>query len=234
MFHSLDDYRQKEDPKEKDKKKNTESYTGGHSGLAVENPLDSKYGKNDLEGYGKAKDHLKLKVYKNGFIVDDGPFRPLDKPENKKFMDEVKKGYIPKELVDQGYKDLGIALDNANENDDYVPSPEEKKFTAFTGSGQSLGNVNTSGLKVNKGATFAVDKSKPTCKVNIRLFNGETISGEFNTTNTLRDIINFVTKASGSQKFQLLDGFPPRPLTAFDKTIEELRLAGSTLTQRIG
>ena len=51
--------------------------------------------------------------------------------------------------------------------------------------------------------------------------------------NTLKDVINFVVKASGASNFQLLDGFPPRPLTSYDKTIEELRLNGSTLTQRI-
>ncbi len=234
MFHSLDDYKKKEDPKEKDKRKNTDSYVGGKSsGLAVENPED-KYGKNDAEGFQKCKDHLKLKVYKNGFIVDDGPFRPLTKPENQKFMDEVKKGYIPKELVDKGYKDLGIALDNSQEKEDYEPPKEEKKFEAFTGKGKSLGNVDTSNLKINKGASFNVDKTKPVCKINIRLFNGELISEEFNTTNTLQDIFNFVTKASGSNKFSLLDGFPPRPLTEFNKTIEQLKLAGSTLIQRIG
>lgn len=232
MIHGLDDYRKREDPKEKDKKKNTESYTGGHSGLAVENPLEKNYGKNDVEGYGKSKNKLKLTVYKNGFIIDDGPFRPITEPINQKFMAEIKKGYIPDELVKKGYKDLGIALDS-KESEDYVKPVEPKRFTAFTGAGQSLGHVDTAGFHVNKDVHSNVDTSKPMCKINIRLFNGETITGEFNMGNTLKDVINYVVKASGNSNFQLLDGFPPRPLTAFDKTIEELRLNGSTLTQRI-
>lgn len=235
MFRTMDDIRKKEDPKEKDNRKNTDSYVGGgSSGLAVENPLEKdKYGKNDVEGYGKTKNKITLKVYKNGFIVDDGEFRPLTNENNQKFMSEVKKGYIPNELVKKGYKDLGIALDNSQENEDYVPPIPEKKFTAFTGAGQSLGNVNTQGLKVNKGVSSNVDKSKPTCKINIRLFNGEVVTGEFNLDNTLRDVINFAERSSGSKNFQLLDGFPPRPLTAYDSTVEQLRLNGSTLTQRI-
>jgi UBX domain-containing protein 1 len=92
--------------KDKDKKKTTDSYTGGHSsGLNVENP-------DDVEGYSKQDNKLKLTVWKNGFQVDDGEFRDINKPENKKFMDEVEKGYIPKELVDKGMKNLGIMLED--------------------------------------------------------------------------------------------------------------------------
>lgn len=79
-----------------------------------------------------------------------------------------------------------------------------------------------------------IDNSKPVCKINIRLFNGETVNETFNTTNTLKDVCAFVEKTSGSKSFQLLDGFPPKPLTQMNKTIEELKIQGSTLTQRIG
>lgn len=74
--------------------------------MAVENPEDNK------EEFEKQKDKIKLKIYKNGFIVDDGQFRPLTTPENQKFMSEVDKGYIPNELVKQGYKELGIAIED--------------------------------------------------------------------------------------------------------------------------
>jgi hypothetical protein len=71
--------------------------------MCVENPDGDKYKKTDNK--------LHLKTYRNGFIIDDGPFRSLEDPKNQKFMNEVKKGYIPQELVDQGMKNLGIALD---------------------------------------------------------------------------------------------------------------------------
>lgn len=86
---------------------------------------------------------------------------------------------------------------------------------------------------MDKNATASFDKSKPTCKVNIRLFDGEVVNEEFNLCQTLQDVINFVQKKSGSNNFSLLDGFPPRPLTDYNKTIQELHLEGSLLTQRI-
>ena len=238
MFHTLDDYKKKESPSDKGNRKTTDSYTGGKSsGIAVENPDDwmekvRKNEKNSKSGFEKTKNKLTLKLYKNGFILDDSPFRDISKPENKKFMDEVEKGYIPNELVKQGITDLGIALED-HRNENYEEPIPEKKFEAFSGKGQSLGSINTQGLKVDKNAVFKVDKSKPTCKVNIRLFNGETVCEEFNLSNTVRDIMRFVENASGSHNFSLLDGFPPRPIVQVDKTIEELKLQGSMLTQRI-
>ena len=98
---------------------------------------------------------------------------------------------------------------------------------------KDISSVSTQGLHVDKNATSNVDKSKPTCKVNIRLFNGEVVSEDFNLTQTLQDVINFVRKKSGSNNFSLLDGFPPRPITTYNKTIQELHLEGSLLTQKI-
>ncbi len=239
MFHTLDDYKDKkrDEKAEKDKKKITDSYTGGKSsGIAVENPQDDwlekmkKYDNKDR--FDKTKNKLKLSLYKNGFIVDNGEFRNKNEPANKKFMEEIEKGYIPNELVKKGITDLGIEMDD-HRDENYEPPKEEKKFQAFTGLGKSISSVNTEGLHVNKNATSNVDRSKPTCKVNIRLFNGEVVSEDFNLNQTLQDVINFVKKKSGSNNFSLLDGFPPRPLTAYNKTIQELDLEGSLLTQKI-
>ena len=239
MFHTLDDYKDKnrDEKKEKDKRKTTDSYTGGKSsGIAVENPEDDwlknmkKY--DNKEKFDKTKNKLKLSLYKNGFILEGGEFRNKNEPQNKKFMDEIEKGYIPNELVKKGITDLGIEMDD-HRDENYEPPKEEKKFHAFTGQGQSLSSVNTQGLHVDKFATSNVDRSRPTCKVNIRLFNGEVVSEDFNLNQTLRDVFNFVQRKSGSNNFSLLDGFPPKPLKAYNKTIQELHLEGSLLTQKI-
>ena len=239
MFHTLDDYKDKkrDEKAEKDKKKITDSYTGGKSsGIAVENPQDDWLDKmkkyDNKEKFDKTKNKLKLSLYKNGFILDNGEFRNKSEPANKKFMEEIEKGYIPNELVKKGITDLGIEMDD-HRDENYEPPKEEKKFQAFTGLGKSISSVNTEGLHVNKNATSNVDRSRPTCKVNIRLFNGEVVSEDFNLSQTLQDVINFVKKKSGSNNFSLLDGFPPRPLTNYNKTIQELHLEGSLLTQKI-
>ena len=105
MIFGLSDL--KKDEKDKKDKKTTNAFTGGQSsGLNVENPEDNK------EGYSKQDNKIKLTAWKNGFQIDDGEFRSLDDENNKKFMDEVNKGYIPQELVSKGYKDLGIMLED--------------------------------------------------------------------------------------------------------------------------
>lgn len=113
MMKSFSDQKKEDDKKKKEQDKNkktVDSYTGGaESGLCVENPDDLK-NKNDFEGYSRTENKLNLFVYKNGFKINDGPFRSLEDPANQKFMNDVKKGYIPQELVDQGLTDLGITL----------------------------------------------------------------------------------------------------------------------------
>ena len=125
---------EKQAPKKDEKnKKNTDSYTGGHSsGLAVENPEDQGQFSGNFDNLiGKAKgyniwlsrskidekDHgdkqkIKITIYKNGFQLDDGEFRPLNDDKNKAFMADIEKGYVPQELVNKGYKDLVVALEN--------------------------------------------------------------------------------------------------------------------------
>ena len=110
---------------------------------------------------------------------------------------------------------------------------DEKKFTAFGGSGKNVGYVNLEGLNVDKEIKNVVDIFKPTCSISIRLFNGEVVKGDFNYTQTLRDIYFYVRRISGSNDFTLLDGFPPKPLKEYDRTIGELRLENTTLTQKI-
>ena len=71
---------------------------------------DTKKPKSDLEGFQKTSNKLNLTVYKNGFKINDGAFRSLEDAANQKFMNDVHKGYIPQELIDQGLTDLGISL----------------------------------------------------------------------------------------------------------------------------
>ena len=109
----------------------------------------------------------------------------------------------------------------------------ETKFHAFRGKGRAVSHVNTNGLKVNKFVVNKPDKNKPTCKIDIRLFNGVVITANFNLNQTVKDIKNFVERKSGSHNFSLLEGFPPKALTDLKKTIEELNLKGCMLTQKV-
>lgn len=97
-----------------------------------------------------------------------------------------------------------------------------------------MGESSSVGLEINKNANFEVDKTQPTTRINIRLHNGDAITQEFNLTHTLNDIRIFVGQvAPVNGTYDLIEGFPPKPLTEENKTIKELKIEGSTLTQRL-
>ena len=109
---------------------------------------------------------------------------------------------------------------------------ERKKYIAFSGKGKLLGASFIEEYKENEVKSFVENKS-PTCLISLRLYNGEIIKGEFNYNQTLKDIYFYTKKMSGLNDFALLDGFPPKPLLDLDKTIKELDLENSVLTQKI-
>lgn len=116
----------------------------------------------------------------------------------------------------------------------YTEPVPEKKFQAFVGGGTSLGTVKSEGLGVNKDVAFHVDKSQPTTNINFRLYNGESLTQEFNLTHNIGDIFAFISSAAPvSGSFQLVEGFPPKPLTEMDKTIDQARIKGTTIIQKL-
>ena len=41
----------------------------------------------------KPETNCTITLFSNGFMVNDSPFRDYNDPENKKFMDDINKGY---------------------------------------------------------------------------------------------------------------------------------------------
>ena len=88
--------------------------------------------------------------------------------------------------------------------------------------------------KVEQFDENVVDLNKPHCFISVRMYNGTVIRTEFNSDKKLRDVYSFVKKMEKNNiiDFILLDGFPPKPITEFDKTIKELGIENSMLTQK--
>ena len=72
----------------------------------------NNYGIYNAQKYEKAKTKVKLIVYQNGFIMNNGEFRDTSFVENKKFLDNIEKGIIPNELIKKGIMDIEILLEN--------------------------------------------------------------------------------------------------------------------------
>lgn len=233
-----------------DKKKNTDSYAGGtSSGMAIENADDidgvlkqAEAGSQKRSDTGdeerKKPDHeVRVTLYQNGFIVDnDDNLRVYDTPENKEFMAELNKGYIPKELVKKHTsKTLGIALEDKRQSK-FIPPPPPA-YVAYSGAGTGLGGTAGTGGAVNKDSAEgkpAFDASKPSTKLQIRFHNGERAALDVNLHHTIADIHTFVMCAAPIDgEYTLLTGFPPKPLADPGMTIEAAGLKNAAITQKI-
>lgn len=120
----------------------------------------------------------------------------------------------------------------SNRQINYVGKEEKRiKTTVYT---QKV--VNTSYEKISyvkKGDDY-VECPEPTISISIRLYNGNIINGKFLGSHKLKDIYNYVKDISHRINFDLLIGFPPKPLTDYTKTISELGLDNTMLTQKVG
>lgn len=79
-----------------------------------------------------------------------------------------------------------------------------------------------------------VDEEAPKTTIQIRFHNGERVSLTLNLTHTVADIHTFVMSAAPVDgDYQLIAGFPPKPLTDSSKTIQEAGLKNANITQKI-
>ena len=60
-----------------------------------------------------------ITIYRNGFTVDDGPLRDSEEEQNKKFLSDISKGFIPAEFVEEvqakGTQNVSIGLSDKRE-----------------------------------------------------------------------------------------------------------------------
>mmetsp|Transcript_77295 Transcript_77295/g.185163 ORF Transcript_77295/g.185163 Transcript_77295/m.185163 type:complete len:243 (-) Transcript_77295:67-795(-) len=235
-FGSLDEMRKKE---EEEDKKNTDSYVGGDkSGLAVEHPDSNKDAfqrMQQLASGGGASgplpdDHRVVTVYRNGFTVGDGPFRPLSDPLNKKFMDEMAAGRCPAELQGpEGSEPVHVAVhDKRGEEYKEPPAPS---YVKFSGEGNTLGgsSSSTAAVEADKG-TMAVDDAKPKTKLQIRFHDGTRKAQEFNEDHTVGDLQAFCAQCVGGMAMTIMGGFPPKPITDSSLTLKAAGLLNAAVT----
>lgn len=79
-----------------------------------------------------------------------------------------------------------------------------------------------------------VDEGKPKTSIQFRFHNGQRAAIDVNTDHKVSDLhtyVKFVAPVQGS--YQLLSGFPPRPLNDPNATIEAAGLARGSITQKL-
>ena len=234
-----------DDDKKRDQeedKKDVDFYAGGtSSGMAVHggdnvNKIVDKARENSSTGEGPGSEGIQLKItlYENGFTVDGGELRDYESDKNKKFIKEMSEGFVPQELQEK-YKGKKVDVSLEDKRKTTYKPPTPPAYTAYSGAGESLGGVDGVGLEVNKETGKpVVDESQPTTSLQIRFHNGERQVVPFNLTHTVSDIHAYIMMAAPVDgSYELVSGFPPKPLQDPSKTIEEAGLKSAAITQKI-
>lgn len=78
-----------------------------------------------------------LKLWKDGFTINDSEIRSYEEPENREFLAAIKRGEVPAEIRQQVQgTDLRLDMED-HRHESYIPT--KAKVKAFTGKGHMLG-----------------------------------------------------------------------------------------------
>jgi UBX domain-containing protein 1 len=189
----------------------------------------------------KQQDRLKIVVsfWRQGFSVGDGPLRPYNDPNNARFLQDVEEGYVPRELeAEAAGRELVTELVDRKTED--FKEPEKPRYNAFGGSGHSLGSTSSSSTSTSvpvptKATTpFNLDPNSPTISVQVRFHDGTKATAKLNTSHTVLDLRAWIeANKPTSGLYDLLAGFPPKPLTDTSQNVVSAGLSGAAVTQKL-
>jgi len=235
-YRSLDDLRKEEEKKDD---KMTESYTGGEkSGMAVFNPkgFDEARERGAISSGPVPEGAVNVELYRDGFTINNGVFRPASDPINQRFIDDVMSGVAPTELADAhaAASNSGPVHMNVTDNrkEDYKPPAltqmggQARRTPAQAG---SLSEGATAGPVATGQGDVTIDESKPTTTLMIRYGDGTRKPQVFNQDSTVQAVYDFVAQVTGTKDFKLAGGFPPKPLTDMNVTIKDAGLLQAQL-----
>lgn len=202
-------------------------------------------------------DDVTVKVYRQGFTVDDGELRSYEDPRNREFFESIQNNEIPSELRKQGKSMVHVNVEN-HLDEEYVK--RAPKFKAFTGSGHCLGSpapptsdevtttstpaaaasaTSTSSNADNEAKAIAalnVNQNDPSTMISVRLADGSRLSARFNLSHTVQDIRQYIETARpeySGRSFMLLTTFPNKELSNPSDTIQQAGLQNAAILQRL-
>lgn len=219
----------------------SKSFTGG--GYRLGNSFCKRseyiYGEHQLQDV-----QILLKLWSNGFSLDDGELRPYNDPTNAQFLESVKRGEIPLELqrrVHSGHVNLDL---EDHQGQEYIKP--RLRFKAFSGEGQKLGSLTpeivstpSSPEEEDKSilnAVVLIDDSVPTTKIQIRLADGSRLIQRFNSTHRILDVRDFIVQSRpefATLDFILVTSFPNKELTDESLTLQEADILNTVILQQL-
>jgi len=236
---------------QKDPKQEEFSSVGASSATAVSRPtgrdgvddiISAARNANATAGQDKVAGLITL--YANGFILGAGEFRDAKDPKNAAFLKSLKAGEVPAELEEDcrrewGHQEQDVRL-NLVDRSTQTFTPPPPKFSFAQSQGQSLGGekkgASAASFKVATPKQYKLTGAPDEKKTTLQLVLGrDKARAEFSHDATVLDIyqhVMFVTKSAAN--FELLAGFPPKPLTDPSAKLKDAGLLGTSISMRAG
>ncbi|CAH8451823.1 unnamed protein product [Dicrocoelium dendriticum] len=137
-----------------------------------------------------------VKMWRDGFSLDNGPLRAYTDPSSFSFLDDIRSGRVPQELVRSGQGGLiNVLLEDHHHEEWHAPPP---KVVPFSGKGNVLGHPVPRLVSELAPAQISevisplpdvqVDSSKPVTQLQIRLPDGGRLLVRLNHSHTISDI----------------------------------------------
>ena len=185
---------------------------------------------------GVKRPSIIITLYKNGFVVGDGPFRSNEEEKNKRFLNDLAKGECPAELETEDHKHGLVQVKDKHDIEYVTPS-----YVAFEGQGHSLAAgaaERASDVEFGDGTArkIVLEDEKKTVQIQVMLHDRRREVVTCNLTTTVRELFQHVAALTPSlgSAFSLLQGYPPKPIgkEAMDATVVDAGLGGSRVMQR--
>ncbi|KAI0005790.1 SEP-domain-containing protein [Xylariaceae sp. FL0662B] len=187
----------------------------GAPSRTIPDPLGAAGPSSRGRGQNEEVQERTLHIWRDGFSIDDGELRRFDDPANADALRMIQQGRAPIHLMNVRYDEpLDVKLQQHDEN--YRPLP--KVYRLFSGQGRRLGSPvpgdtsaaaavptlstsNTAAAAPSASRSPAstvptVDESQPTVMIRIQMPDGTRLPARFNTSQTVSDVYNFITRAS--------------------------------------
>nr|XP_033769978.1 NSFL1 cofactor p47 [Geotrypetes seraphini] len=220
-------------------------FAGGGYRLGAAPEEESAYVAADRRQHSAQDVHVVLKLWKNGFSLDNGELQSYQDPANAQFLESIRRGEVPSELrrLAQGGQ---VSLDMEDHRDEEFMKAKGV-FKAFTGEGQKLGSTAPQVIgtgspsqqaenEAKASSSVSIRESEPVTSIQIRLADGSRLVQRFNHTHRIHDIRLFIVDARpamAATSFILMTTFPNKELSDESQTLKEANLLNAVIVQRL-
>merc|ERR1711872_1138029 len=226
------------------------AFSGGGFRLGSDETPSAKVGDagaSALAAAGPQPKKFVLKMWKDGFSLDDGDIRHYNDPQHREFLAAVLKGQIPDELVKEA-KGGEVHVDMEDHRQEEFVKPKVKA-KPFTGAGNVLGSIapavapptanpSLDPAEAEKSAQLKVklDTSKPVANIRVRLADGSRLIVKLNHDHTVTDLRIYINTARPQYEgvqYQLMTTFPNKELSDDSSSVSGAGLIGAAFLQRL-